>query len=402
MFKTTMRHWGLAAAALAVVSLAAPANAQDVLRFGASAPKTGPLAGGAIVTHWPNIRLWVEQINARGGLQLADGQHMIELVEYDDGTNPGNAIANYQRMIAQDDIDWMLAPYGTGFNLATAPVFNEHGFPQITSTAITDQIDELTAQYPGMFFTLGDTTNFSSGPIDILIDKRDAGEIGNRIAMVNVADAFGIELANAARGILIEAGFEIVYDTSYPLGTQDLAPVVRGAQASEPDAFLAWSYPPDTFGLTEQAQLAGFNVDFFYTAVATAFPGYGARFGDQAEGILGAGGINPDTAAMADYIAAHMASQGVAPDAWASGMVYASLQILEEAFEAVGSLDRAAVTEYIATTPFETVMGPIRFVDQNNRDFWTVGQWQDGIFYGVNSEGRAGARSILVKPDWQQ
>ena len=72
--------------------------------------------------------------------------------------------------------------------------------------------------------------------------------------MVNVADAFGIELAEAARPIFKKAGFEIVYDRSYPLGTQDLSPVVKGAKAANPDAFVAWSYPPDTFALTEQAQ----------------------------------------------------------------------------------------------------------------------------------------------------
>ncbi|MCZ6763686.1 MAG: amino acid ABC transporter substrate-binding protein [Alphaproteobacteria bacterium] len=400
MFSKTIRRLGIAAAAIMAVSLAVPAHAQGVLKVGASAPKSGPLAGGAAVTHWPNIRLWVEQVNARGGLQLDDGRYMLELIEYDDGTNPGNAIANHERMATQDKVDIMLAPYGTGFNLATAAIFDKYGFPQLTSTAITDQVAELTAQYPGMFFTLGDTSTFSRGPIDILVAKREAGEIGNRVAMVNVADAFGIELANAARDDLKEAGFEIVYDTSYPLGTQDLAPVIKGAQDSNPDAFLAWSYPPDTFGLTEQAQIANFNVDVFYTAVATAFPAFGGRFGAATEGILGAGGINPDTEEMQAYIAAHTESQGQPPDAWASGMVYATLQILETAIEAVGSIDNAAIIRYIDQNPFETVMGPIRFNNQNNQDFWTVGQWQNGIFYGVNSKGRAGSISIIPKQDW--
>ncbi len=89
-----------------------------------------------------------------------------------------------------------------------------------------------------------------------------------------------------------EAGFEIVYDTSYPLGTQDLSPVMKGAKAAEPDAFVAWSYPPDTFALTEQAIIEDLEVKAFYTAVATPFPAFGARFGAAANGVLGAGGIN--------------------------------------------------------------------------------------------------------------
>ena len=65
---------------VAAVSLAAglatggTAFAADPLKIGAVAPKTGPLAGGAAVTHWPNIQLWAAQINERGGLNV-DGVH---------------------------------------------------------------------------------------------------------------------------------------------------------------------------------------------------------------------------------------------------------------------------------------------------------------------------------------
>ena len=92
-----------------------------------------------------------------------------------------------------------------------------------------------------MFFTLGTTSGFVEGVRDTLVAMRDAGTIGNRVAMVNVADAFGIELADKARPMLAEAGFEIVYDKSYPLGTPDLSPVIKGAKNAEPDAFVAWS-----------------------------------------------------------------------------------------------------------------------------------------------------------------
>ena len=51
----------LAASAAAVVMATGFAAAQDTLKIGASAPKTGPLAGGAAVTHWPNIKLWIRK-----------------------------------------------------------------------------------------------------------------------------------------------------------------------------------------------------------------------------------------------------------------------------------------------------------------------------------------------------
>ena len=389
------------AAALAGTVLAiGTAQAADTVKIGAVAPKTGPLAAGAAITHWPNVKLWAQQVNERGGLQLKSGKRKIELIEYDDRTSPGETIKAVQRLATQDKADFILAPYGSGLNLASAPIYAKYGYPQITSTSITDKVDALTKRYPGIFFTLGSTTAFAGAVADILKKMKDSGQIGNKVAMVNVADAFGIELANAARPIFKKAGFDIVYDKSYPLGTPDLSPVVKGAKDANPDAFVAWSYPPDTFGLTAQAKIQGLNTKAFYTAVATAFPAYGGKFGKSAEGVLGAGGINPDTPEMQAYIAAHKKVTGKAPDYWASPMVYATYQILEQAIEGVGSLDREAVTEYIKTNTFKTVIGPITFKNQNNDAFWTVGQWQNGKFYGVASTGRPGAKPVQVKPGW--
>ncbi len=375
-------------------------QAAEVIKIGAVAPKTGPLAGGSTVSHWPNLKLWVSQVNGRGGLKLKSGRAKIELIEYDDRTNPGETIKAVQRLATQDKVDFIISPYGTGLNLAAAPIFAKYGYPQIAVTAITDKVPALTKRYPNLFFLLGNTTAFTQSVADILKKLVADGKIGNRVAMVNVADAFGIELANAARPIFKAAGLDIVYDKSYPLGTQDLSPVVKGAKAANPDAFIAWSYPPDTFGLTAQAKIVGLNVKAFYTAVATAFPVYAGKFGGAIENVLGAGGVNPDSAEMKAYRKAHKEVTGKDADYWASPVVYASLQILEQAIEAVGSKDRKAVTAHIKANSFNTVIGPVRFNNQNNDKFWTVGQWQNGVFHGVSSTGRPGAKTVKLKSGW--
>jgi branched-chain amino acid transport system substrate-binding protein len=388
--------------ATALVVLAGGAWAQaDPIVIGAVAPKTGPLAGGAAVSHWPNIQLWAHQINEGGGLDVGGEMRPVEIIEYDDQTNPGETIKAVQRLATQDEVDFILAPYGTGLNIAAAPIFDRYGYPQITSTAITDQVAELSAQFPNMFFTLGGATGLAEGVVKVLSAMRDAGEIGNTVAMVNVADAFGIELADAARPAFEEAGFELVYDSSYPLGTQDLSPVVKGAAAEEPDAFVAFSYPGDTFGITEQAQIEGLPVKAFYTAVGASFPAYHERFGSAAENIIGAGGVDASSQAYQDYAAAHQEVTGQHPDYWASAMMYSSLQILQQAIEGADTLDREAVSQYIKDNSFETVIGTIEFDEQNNNPaYWTVGQWQDGVFEGVASTGREGAEPVRVKSGW--
>jgi branched-chain amino acid transport system substrate-binding protein len=401
MFRRTIMKATVAAAALAFGLSAA--SAQEVLRFGAAAPKTGPLAGGAAVTHWPAVRLWVEQVNARGGLQLSTGPALIELVEYDDQTNPQQAIQAAQRMATQDRVDFMVAPYSTGLNLAAAPIFAQLGYPMITGTAVTNAQPELARQFPNMFFTLGRTGVMAEDIAGVLVNLREAGSIGNRVALVNVADAFGIEMIGISRRVLEENGFEVVYETSYPLGTQDLAPVIDGARAANPDAFVAWSYPGDTFALTDQAIVQGFAPSVFFTAVATAFPSYGARFGAQAEGVMGMGGVNADDPAFQAFAEAHQASAGQGPDFWASAATYAALEILGQAIEATGSRDRATVLAHLQdrSHTYETVMGEIQFNENNdNERYWTVGQWQNGVFRGVASRGREGAAEIVLKDGW--
>ncbi|MDJ0826103.1 MAG: amino acid ABC transporter substrate-binding protein [Rhodobacter sp.] len=395
------RLFNLAAtAALAGLALSGAAQAAEVIKLGAIAPKTGPLAGGAVVTQWPNIQLWVEQVNARGGLDVGGTQMMIELIEYDDKTNPGEHIKLAQRLAEQDQVDFVVAPYGTGFNIAAAPIYGRYGYPMIAVSAITDKMDELTERYPNLFFTLGTTTAFVDGVKEILVEQREAGAIGNEIAMVNVADAFGIELADRARELFTEAGFELVYDKSYPLGTPDLSPVMKGAKDSGAKAFVAWSYPPDSFGLAEQAIIEDLDVSVYYSAVATSFPAFGDAYGGKINNVLGAGGTNVDDPAIAAYRAAHLDVTGKVADYWASANTYAALQILEQAIEGAGTKDKETVTQYIKDNSFDTVMGTLTFENNVSHTFWSVGQWQDGVFRGVKGTGVEGAVPVRLKDGW--
>jgi len=375
------------------VGQAAPA------KIGVVGPKTGPLAGGAAVNHFPGFKLWVKQVNDRGGLKLKGGQRKLELIEYDDRTQPGETIKAVERLATVDQADFIMAPYGTGFNLATAPIFAKHGYPQLAVSALTDKMDELTKQYPSLFFVAGTTTDYASTTVEVLRKLKDEGKIGKRVAVVNVADTFGIELANAGRPIFKQAGFDIVYDTSYPLGTQDLAPVIKAAKAASPDAFVAWSYPPDTFGLAEQAKIEGLNVKAYYSAVATAFPSFKAKFGPAAENVLGAGGVK-DTPELRKFYKDLKEVTGGDGDFWVNPIYYSMLQIVEQAVEGVGSFDRPAITRYLKTHTFKTLIGEIDIRSQKLNWLWAVGQWQGDTFHGVAGINVTGGRPVQLKTGW--
>ncbi len=361
--------------------------------------KTGPLAPGAAITHFPPYKLWASEINARGGLKLKDGTRKIEIVEYDDRTQPPEAIKAVERAATVDKADWIAGVYATGFNLACAPTFAKHGYPQLTQACVTDQGAALVKKYPNFFMFQNSTTNYAKGAIGVLKKLKDSGQIGNKVAAVNVGDDFGIELANAGRPLFKEAGFEIVYDKSYQLGTQDYTPVVKAAKAAGPDAFVARSYPPDTFGLADAAKIEALNVKAYYCAVGCAFQGFAQKNGAAVENILGAGGVKDGPEIRAFY-KRHKEVTNVDADYWGSPFYYSMLQALTQSIEAVGSIDRMAIADHLRKSKFKTLVGEVSMPGQLVDKVYTVGQWQGGFFNAVAGLGFSEYSAVKLKTSW--
>jgi branched-chain amino acid transport system substrate-binding protein len=128
-----------AATAVAAPFVRAARADSGVVKVGVVGAKTGPLGPGAAVTHFPPFRLWAHEVNARGGLKLKSGPAKIELIEYDDRTQPPETIKAVERLAAVDKADWIGGAFATGFNLATAPTFAKYGYPQLALSCVTDQ-----------------------------------------------------------------------------------------------------------------------------------------------------------------------------------------------------------------------------------------------------------------------
>jgi branched-chain amino acid transport system substrate-binding protein len=387
------------ATALAAPFVRAASADTGVYKVGMVGAKTGPLAPGATVTHFPPYQLWASEVNARGGLKLKDGRRKIEIIEYDDRTQPPEAIKAVERLATIDKVDWIGGNYATGFNLATAPTFDKYKYPQMSVACITDQAPALVKKYPNFFMFNASTTNYAKTAIGVLKKLKDSGQIGNKVAVVNVGDDFGIELANAGRPLFKEAGFDIVYDKSYPLGTQDYAPVMKAAKSANPDAFVAWSYPPDTFGLADQARIENLGVKAYYCAIGCAFQGFSLKNGAAIENVLGAGGV-ADTPEIRAFYKRHKEVTKVDADYGGSPVYYAMLQMLTETIETIGSTDRMAIADHIRKNKFKTLVGELSLPGQTLDKVNTVGQWQNGFFNAVAGTGYSEFAPVKLKTNW--
>ena len=395
----------IAIAGMFAGDIAAYSYAPKSIRVGYAISLTGPNAPGAAITVLPNYRLWVKEVNAAGGIMLKGvGKRVpIEVVEYDDHSEVDDAVAAVDRLISQDKVDFVLSPWGTGLNLAVGPLFYRAGYPQLATTALSDEAVERGKLWPNSFWFLGTMTDAVQGFVATIAKLRSEGRIGSTVAILSVADQFGIGLAKDARRAFKQNGFDLVYDRAYPVETQDMRTIMTEVKRLDPDTIAAFSYPPDTIMITEAARTLGINAKIFYTAVGTAFPLYKQRFGADVEGVMGIGGWNPDAPESKSYVKRHLEATGQEPDGWASPITYASLQMLQQAIERVGSIDRAAVIKELQTGTFETIVGSVKLENNLYKQTWRVGQWQDGAFHGIAPATMPGARPVLFpKPAWHE
>src|SRR5258705_11786293 len=95
-------------AALALPSASAPGAAVEPIKIGLSIASTGGIApiGKQLLV---GLEIWRDDVNAKGGLL----GRPVQLVHYDDQSNPGLDPAIYTKLLSLDKVDLLLEPYGT-------------------------------------------------------------------------------------------------------------------------------------------------------------------------------------------------------------------------------------------------------------------------------------------------
>jgi branched-chain amino acid transport system substrate-binding protein len=390
--------WGMLCAAFAALGAVwTQAAAQDApVRIGYAIARTGPGGFAAQVTQEPNYVMWAEQLNAGGGMSVKGKKRKVELIGFDDRTDAETTVRTFEKLMASDKVDLILPPWGTGLNFAVMPLIQKYGYPMIAPTATGRKLVGMKNPY---FFPILQQPDRMMDALAEFLKARNT----KTAAVVHVDELFGLEQMSALEASFKQKGIQIIEKKSYPIGVKDLKPVLSDIKSKNPDAFVALSYPPDTFLITAQSREIGFNPKGFYASVGTAFPVYRDKFGaGTIEGVMGLGTWNPKSSPAAKaYFDAHVARWKKEPDRWASAHAWAGLQVMQQAVAKVG-LDRKALRDAIANGEFDTVIGKVRFRNGENVSTpGVVSQWQAGEFEVVWPPDRATSPALFPKPSWK-
>ena len=125
MFATTRRAVSRALLAISfavVLGAMAPARAADPIKVGFSMALTGSVAPNG-KQNLLAVEIWRDDVNAKGGLL----GRPVELVYYDDQSNPNNVPGIYTKLISVDKVDLLIGPYATNMIAPAMPVIMQVG-----------------------------------------------------------------------------------------------------------------------------------------------------------------------------------------------------------------------------------------------------------------------------------
>jgi branched-chain amino acid transport system substrate-binding protein len=341
---------------LAALALAAAAQAEDPVKIGFSLSKTGMFAA-AVPSQLNVYEMWRDEVNAAGGLDVAGTRRPVEFVEYDDQSDPGNAVKIYEKLITDDKVDLLLAPWGTPFHFAVAAVLERYKFPMVGNSAASVQLRELQPGY--IWFTTSAIPDRIAAELVKLLQAQGV----KTVAVTNLQLPFSLEIKEFLMPALTQAGLEVVADEAYPPGIKDMTAMLTKVKAASPDAVLSLSYPDDSVLYMNTARELGIDAPFQLVLIGPTIDFFAKMFGAGAEGIVTVGHWSPHQDAWPrakPFFDAYVARFGQNPDYLDSALAYMSLEILQQAVAKAG-LDKEKLREVIATDAFDTINGPVKF-----------------------------------------
>ena len=361
-----MKIRALLAAAIAAFSLTV--FAQQPIKIGMSMPQTGALGGGgkaALIA----LQMWVEDVNAKGGLL----GRKVQFISYDDQTNPSLVPGIYTKLLDVDKVDLLIAPYGTNVTAPIMPLVKQRDLLLMGNFSF-----DVNAQIKhDKWFN---NAPWGAGALAWSQPFLETGEkLGAKSVAIMAADAeFAQNLCNGARAIVKAKGLQLVYDQNYPPNSVDFSSIIRAVRAAKPDLVFVCSYPAESAAIVRAVNelgvgpsvkmIGGGMVGLQFAPIMEALGPMLNGFTNYNSWVPEKSMANPAVTEFLKRYSVRAKAEKVDPlGFYLPPFNYAIGQMLEQAITATKSLDQKALANYIRSNEMKTMVGNIRYD--------AVGEW---------------------------
>jgi branched-chain amino acid transport system substrate-binding protein len=367
MFRSSLARFSvvLGCAFIAIISWSATASlaaADDVIRFGAPLPLTGPLAPEGIKQQ-QGYDLWAEQANKAGGILVGGKKYKVEIVYADYQSNTPRAVQTTEQMITQDNINFLFGAFGSGAAKAASTVSEKYKVPTIAAAASSSQVYDQGYKYLFGTFTPNDTL---TTPLTEII-KSKAPEV-KKIAILARNDLFPLAIAQELEKSAKANGFEVVYFEKYAINTLDHSATLSQMKSLNPQWIFITGYINDLLLVRKQMVDQQMKAPVVTMIAGPAYQDFIESAGQTAENITSASWWHPAEqyagkdifGSTANFVKLFHDKYNSDPD---YGQASAALcgALFQMAIERSGSLDRDKVRDELAKLDVVTFFGPVKF-----------------------------------------
>ena len=390
--------WASEVAAQGATPSASPAAAAptgEPIRIGSSISSSGSNARTGQY-QLEAYKLWEAQKNAAGGLL----GRPVQMVIYDDQSDPSTGSRLYERLLTEDQVDLVLGPYASSVTQAVAQITERYGQPLLSAGASAGEIWErgFTSVF-GVYSVAQDYFR------DIILNIATAQ--GYTTAAVIYEDTiFPTSTALGAIAHCETAGIEVVLEEKYPAEATDVSSVLTKVRDADPDMLIGGSYLPDSVLITRQSHELGVNPRMYGFSVGAAQPDFFETLQADSDYVLGPSMWEPQivTEGNAAFLEEYQAMWNREPD-YHSATGYAGCQILERAVTNVGSIDLDGIREQLLSLVMPTVLPGEYRVDETGKQIGHIPltiQWQAGEKLIVAPENQVEGELLLPTPTWDE
>jgi len=360
----TMLFGALTAAASlpALVVGIASAHAADVIKIGAPLALTGALAdeGKKQDVVWA---MWLDKVNAAGGINVAGKKMKVELVKYDYQSDGQRSAQLAEKLITDDKVDFLLSPFGSGHTKIVATVAERYQVPLLACASSSESVFDQNFKY--LFGTLSPNGGMTTAMVAFFQQKMPKLK---RIAVLGRDDVFPKSMAQGISAAAKKAGLDVTYDQLYAVGTMDHSAAISAIKATNPDWVYVTGYTQDLILARKQMSDLGAKAPIITMVAGPAYKEFTDGLGTLANGVTSSSwwhhatnykgiGVWPTTA---DFYKEYLAKANSDPD-YVHASCAAAVVVLQDAIERAGSVDKKKVRDALAATNAATFYGPIKF-----------------------------------------
>ena len=352
----------LAAVAVSSVFGLQTAHAQEVIKFGAPLPITGPLAPEALKQK-QGYDLWANQVNLAGGINVAGKKMKVEIVYIDYQSNTPRAVQATERLITQDNVQFVFAPFGSGAAKAASTVAERYGVPMIAATASSSQVYDQGYKFLFGTFTPNDTL---TNPLATIIRQRLPDV--KKVAILARNDLFPLAIAQEMEKSAKERGLEVVYFEKFAINTLDHSSALAQIKAANPQWIFATGYTNDLVLMRKQMTDQRIEAPVVTMIAAPAYQEFIDAAGKGAENITSAAWWHPAVrykgidifGTTESYVKLFRDTYKADPD-YANASASVSGALFQIAIEKSGTINRQKVRDELAKMDVTTFWGQVKF-----------------------------------------